>query len=155
MRLARCRIYNLNKTILSLPLLLHNIIYWIYKQNMKVFYDQSRISSREIESFTLKNDSFPLTRTPEFDEEDDVELAKTGFHRSEKRFERQCKETKKIDDRFRSMMLTQISPQSFRMVDVANVLGYPSASLPVVSLAPCSRSPADMDADKIEHPRRL
>lgn len=62
---------------------------------MKVFDDQSRISSREIESFTPKNDSFPLTRTPEFDEEDDVELAKTGFHRSEKRFERQCKEKPK------------------------------------------------------------
>lgn len=42
---------------------------------------------------------------------------------------------KKIDG-FRSMMLTQISPQSFRIVDAANVPGYPSASLPV------PRSPA-------------
>lgn len=63
--------------------------------------------------------------------------------------------TKKIDDRFRSMMLTQISPQSFRIVDAANVLDPPSASLPVVPLAPCLRSLADLNADKIEYPRGL
>ncbi|XP_026670758.1 uncharacterized protein LOC113464564 [Ceratina calcarata] len=81
--------------------------------------------TERIASFTPKNDSPSVNEdTPgELDKEDDVELAKTGFYRSGERFGRQCGGTKKIDDRFRSMMLTQISPQSFRIVDAANVPG--------------------------------
>lgn len=78
----------------------------------------------------------------------------------EERFELRCegtggkKKKKRKIDRFRSTMLTQISPQSFRIVDAANVLGYPLLHLFLsFPSLPRSRSRADRDPDKIEHPQ--
>lgn len=102
------------------------------------------------------------------DKEDDVRLGENRASPDQKRDPNGAmprSRRKNIDDRFRSLMLTQISPRAFRIVDAAaaNVrrlrlrlrpIFFESLlCLPLTALTALSYSRADLATDKTEYSR--
>ena len=109
-----------NIILYSIRIFCTRSLYWGWKKknilrNLRVLDDRSKILSDESNHslskewfFSVNEDAqLDTEREREFDKEGNVELAKTEFHRSGKRFERQCKGTKK---NWRSFSFHDVDP---------------------------------------------